>query len=100
VQAPNTPIFAWRLWLAAPPEVVLEPISLTDSQALERRQIPIHPGVNAVEGYKASKDGDGLRARGFTTDHPARRRGADARRKGIAMWLPILTFFALGLNTR
>jgi len=65
VQAPNTPIFAWRLWLAAPPEVVLEPISLTDSQALERRQIPIHPGVNAVEGYKASKDGDGLRARGL-----------------------------------
>jgi ferredoxin-nitrite reductase len=40
----------------------LQPSCLSDSIALEcKARIPANPGSNAVEGYKASKDGNGLR---------------------------------------
>jgi ferredoxin-nitrite reductase len=40
----------------------LQATSLSDSIALERQaQVRANPGTNAVEGYKVSKDGNGLR---------------------------------------
>jgi ferredoxin-nitrite reductase len=63
VQAPNT--FLSRGFAAcSAPEEVLQPTLLSGTTSLERKESPeVHSKAsgNAVEGYKASKNGDGLR---------------------------------------